>query len=66
MIKLLPTKEQKHLNRAFDAVRWTYNQCIAALQKEKLSKLHKFIIEEATVDKLWLRETLNSIRDVHY
>ena len=38
----------------------TYNQVVAALQKEKLNKQqlrHKFIVEQATVDKLWLRRT---------
>jgi len=66
-IRLFPTREQRiYLKRAFDSARWTYNQVVAALKKEKLTKQElrmKFTYNEAIKDKQWLQTTPQSIRD---
>ncbi len=66
-VKLFPTKEQKEqFHRAFNAARWTYNQVVEAIRKEKLTKQQlrmKFVYAAAIEDKPWLKSTAQSIRD---
>lgn len=66
-IKIFPTSAQKrHLQQAFAAARWTYNQTVAALKKEKLTKLqlrHKFVVKEALDRTKWIQKTPCAIRD---
>lgn len=70
-IRLYPTAKQREtLRKWFGAARWTYNECLQAVENEGVAKEKKALRARAVNDeairnlgKEWLRETPYDVRD---